>query len=115
MPSIEGGGVEKNLFLISNYLSDKLDNIHIITASKNYKNKFKNINFINPRFNTKNYGRKIKYLLCLVKLIQFLLKNKNSLVFSFQANLYAILISKFFNVKIIIRSNSSPSGGHKIY
>ena len=110
MPSIEGGGVEKNLFLISNYLSGKLDNIHIITASKNYKNKFKNINFINPRFNTKNYGRKIKYLLCLVKLIQFLLKNKNTLVFSFQANLYAILISKFFNVKIIIRSNSSPSG-----
>ena len=38
MPSIEGGGVEKNLFLISNYLSGKLDNIHIITASKNYKN-----------------------------------------------------------------------------
>ena len=23
MPSIEGGGVEKNLFLVSNYLSEK--------------------------------------------------------------------------------------------
>ena len=26
IPSIEGGGVEKNLFIISNYLKDKIDN-----------------------------------------------------------------------------------------
>ena len=33
MPSIEGGGVEKNLFIISNYLSEKLpDSILIITS-----------------------------------------------------------------------------------
>ena len=27
MPSIEGGGVEKNLFIIANYLSIKIDKI----------------------------------------------------------------------------------------
>ena len=42
MPSIEGGGVEKNLFLISNFLSNKINNICLITASNEFKNKFKN-------------------------------------------------------------------------
>ena len=32
MPSIESGGVEKNLFLITNYLVNKFRNITIITA-----------------------------------------------------------------------------------
>ena len=36
--------------------------------------------------------------------------NKETLVLSFQANVYCILIAKFFKCKIIIRSNSSPSG-----
>ena len=41
MPSIEGGGVEKNLFIISNYLATKLNKISIISASLKYKSKFK--------------------------------------------------------------------------
>ena len=41
MPSIEGGGVEKNLFIISNYLATKLNKVSIISASLKYKNKFK--------------------------------------------------------------------------
>ena len=46
MPSIEGGGVEKNLFLLSNYLSKKLD-LAIITADNLSRNKFnKKIQFI---------------------------------------------------------------------
>ena len=39
IPSIEGGGVEKNLFIISNYLQDKIDNISVITVSNRFKNK----------------------------------------------------------------------------
>ena len=38
IPSIEGGGVEKNLFLISDYLTKKIDNISVITISKRFKN-----------------------------------------------------------------------------
>ena len=46
MPSIEGGGVEKNLFIISNYLAKKINNVTLISISKKYKNKFtKSINF----------------------------------------------------------------------
>ena len=39
-PSIEEGGVEKNLFLISNFLSKKLKNLTIITANNNKKKYF---------------------------------------------------------------------------
>ena len=41
MPSIEGGGVEKNLFIITNYLSKKFNYVSLITASKEFKYKFK--------------------------------------------------------------------------
>ena len=41
LPSIEGYGVEKNAFIISDYLSDKID-VTLITTSKKYKNKFNN-------------------------------------------------------------------------
>ena len=52
MPSIEGGGVEKNLFLVSNHLSKKFSKISLITVSKNYKKKFNNkIEFISPKYN----------------------------------------------------------------
>ena len=41
-PSIEYGGVEKNLFIISNYISKKVKarNVSIITANNNHKKKF---------------------------------------------------------------------------
>ena len=40
MPSIEGGGVERNLFEICNFLSKKFQKVKIITASRQYKKKF---------------------------------------------------------------------------
>ena len=114
MPSIEGGGVEKNFFLISNYLADKLNDITLITAEKNFSNKLKNIKIIYPKSDYwRNKGRFKKYIICILLLIKILIKKKNSLVFSFQANLYAIIICKIFGVKIISRSNSSPSGWSK--
>jgi hypothetical protein len=49
IPSIEDGGVEKNLYLISNYLSKKIENISLITADISRKKKFNNnINYIAP-------------------------------------------------------------------
>ena len=40
MPSIEGGGVEKNFFIISNYLATKFSNVTLITISRLKKNRF---------------------------------------------------------------------------
>ena len=111
IPSIEGGGVEKNLFNITNFLSEKLDNIFLITCTTKFNRKFKNINIINPKYKFwDKMGRKVKYVISILQLINFVFINKNTIVFSFQANLYASLICKIFNTKIIIRSNSSPSG-----
>ncbi len=114
MPSIEGGGVEKNFFVISNYLASKIDKVILITAEKNISYKLKNIRIVNAKSNFwRKRGRLRKYIISIFLLIKILLTNKNSAVFSFQANLYAILICKLLNVKIISRSNSSPSGWSK--
>ena len=114
MPSIEIGGVEKNFFLISNYLASKLMKTFLITAEKNISKKLKNIEIIYPKSNFwREKGRLRKYIICIYLLIKILFKEKNSFVFSFQANLYAIFICKLFQKKIISRSNSSPTGWSK--
>ena len=112
IPSIEGGGVEKNLFIIGNYLSNKINEIALITASKEHKNKFDSkIKFITPKNPVSNKSsRKFKYIICLYLLIKEIIKRRNILVFSFQANFYCSIICKIFNIKIITRSNSSPKG-----
>ena len=117
MPSIEGGGVEKNLFIISSYLSTKIKKVYLITASKKYKKQFnKKINLILPRFNFwDKFGRKIKYLVCLYLLLKKIIFEKDILILSFQANIYCIILCKVFRKKIIVRSNSSPSGWSNNY
>ena len=110
IPSIESGGVEKNLFLISNYLAKKFKKVSLLTCD-NYDSKFSNVNIIRPKNKyISKLGRKSKYFICMILLISEILKKKKLLIFSFQANFYASIISKIFNQKIIIRSNSSPTG-----
>ena len=111
MPTIDVGGVEKNLFIMSNYLSKKLPGSILITSSKSLNSKFQNIKIINPKYNVENSSyKRLKFLFCIIELIKLLVKNKNYLVFSFQANLYCSIICRIFGIKIITRSNSSPSG-----
>jgi glycosyltransferase involved in cell wall biosynthesis len=108
IPSIEGGGVEKNLYYISNYLSKKNIDIYIVTANTNHKKFFNNkIKYICPdslRWN--NSSRFIKTLICLALIIKKL-PLKNISILSFQSNVSAIILSKLFNLKIIIRLNTS--------
>jgi hypothetical protein len=51
MPSIEGGGVEKNFFLISNYLSTIYKQVTVITVNKELikKRLRKKISIIGPK------------------------------------------------------------------
>ena len=50
MPFIGGGGVEKNLYIISNFLTKKINDVSICTLSTNQKNKFnKKIKFITSK------------------------------------------------------------------
>ena len=79
-----------------------------MTKKKKFNNKIK---FLSPKKIVPDYFNiRVKYLISLFILFKYLLKNKNVLVFSFQANIYCIFICKIFNIKIIVRSNSSPTG-----
>lgn len=115
MPSIEVGGVEKNLFIISNYLAIKFSNLKLITISKQFKNNFNNkIKIIYPKSGLwEKLGRRTKFFICLILLFKEILKNNNTSVLCFQGNIYCTLLCKILNVKIIVRSNSSPSGWSK--
>tara|TARA_Y100000590_G_C15619566_1_gene977040 strand:- start:25 stop:1134 length:1110 start_codon:yes stop_codon:yes gene_type:complete len=118
MPSMDGGGVEKNLVIIANYTSAYLDKVSLITFDNSFSNLFnKKINII--KVQKKNYQKKhkkyYKYFKCLMLLIKEFIKNRNILVFSFQANIYVLMLSSILGFKVISRSNSSPSGWNKSY
>ncbi len=109
IPSIEGGGVEKNLFYIAKFLKKKFKNIFLVTADRLDKNLFgNNIKLIAPKSRFyNNKPRIIKSLICSFLLFNNF-KSKNILIFSFQSNFFSILISKIINSKLIIRLNTSP-------
>jgi glycosyltransferase involved in cell wall biosynthesis len=115
MPSIEDGGVEKNLFIITNYLANHVKNIELITISKKFQRKFsKKIKFISPKnYFWNNFSRKKKFFLGLFLLTLRIIKNNNLVVFSFQANIYCSLLCKILGVKVIVRANSAPDGWSK--
>jgi glycosyltransferase involved in cell wall biosynthesis len=117
MPAMEGGGVEKNTIIITNYLSKFINDIEFITFDDKF-NKFlnKKIKITNFKKYSKNKTSKYyKYLVCLIILIKRLLTKKKTYLFAFQANVYCIILALIFNKKIITRSNSSPSGWNKSY
>ena len=108
-PSIEEGGVEKNLFLIANHISRKNVEVNIISANYDKKKKFNSrINFYSPTtFFWNKKPRIIKSFLCSY----ILLKNfygENINILSFQSNIFAIILAKILNCKVTIRSNTSP-------
>ena len=115
MPSMEGGGVEKNLILITNYLAKYIPNITLITFDNRFNFFFKKkIRIINSKFQSnKKYSKYFKYLICIILLIKELFKEEKNVVFSFQANIYCCLLSIFFKFDLIVRSNTSPSGWNK--
>jgi len=108
IPSIESGGVEKNLFNISEFFLKKKIDIYIVTANKNKKSFFNSgIKYICPvsdRWN--NSSRLFKTLICLT-LIIFKLPKKNVSLFSFQSNISAIILSRILGIKVIIRLNTA--------
>lgn len=108
-PSIEEGGVEKNLILTINKLINTYE-ISIITANKNKKKKFSSkINFISPNLiNFSNNLRVIKSIVCLFYGL-VTLSNK-SIIISYESNLFAIILAKLLGCKIIVRSNAHPKG-----
>ncbi len=106
IPSIEGAGVEKNLYLLIRYLPKQIGKIHIITANKKISNS-KNIKFICPNSNYWNKkNRTLKNIICVYLLIRNFWSSK-AIILSFQSNLTSIIISKIFRFRVLIRLNTS--------
>ena len=109
-PTIGVGGVEKNLYIISNYLVKKNIKINVITCDFHKKKHFnKKINFIGPQ--SSKYSKSFPIFKIIISIIFFLRSNsvtKSSLLFSFQSNLFAILLALITNRKVITRINASP-------
>ena len=112
-PMLSIGGVEKNFFIISNFLANKINNTKFSLISLN------NIFFLKKKINKKIkiihsnkklffFSRRLKFIYCMYLLMQQCIKNQNSVIFSFQGNFYALVVSWLFNTKIIVRSNLSP-------
>ena len=110
-PNSERGGVINNLIHISNYLSNYYE-IHLITDEKNIKKfKFnKNIKFI--QFERLNRAFNIFYkffstIKAAYTLYFNLRKNskENTVVFSVQSHILAIIACKILNFRIIIRNS----------
>ena len=109
IPSIEGGGVEKLLYLISNYFVKKKIDITILTTFNNKKKYFnKKTKIISLK--RKNNFIKSRFLKNLISIFLFLkyCRNKNIVILSLQSNITAIILSLIFGKNIIIRSNTSP-------
>ena len=106
IPSIEGGGVEKNLYLLIKYLPKQIGKIHVITANKKNDNS-RDIRYICP--NSDYWGKKnrtLKNIICIYLLIKNFWNSK-AVILSFQSNLTSIIISKILGFRILIRLNTS--------
>ena len=106
IPSIEGGGVEKNLFILIKHLPKFVGKIYIITSNKKNSNS-KKIKYICPN---SNYWSKKNRLLKNIICIYLLFKNFRSskaVILSFQSNLTSIILSKILGFKVLIRLNTS--------
>lgn len=114
-PSIEGGGVTKNLFGLVNDLAIKKFNIFFCTYNKKIENKLfikiykfnKNIKVIYPSLQIFKNFRIYKIVACFIRIILFNFKKK-IIIISFQANVFAIIAAIITRSKIIIRCNTSP-------
>ena len=115
-PSVEIGGLEKNLFALINSLSKKKYRIVFITFKSLDKNKVRDklyslnsaIKVTTPKINIKTNNRFLKYIFCFFILLKSLNKNENLLI-SFQSNILAIIAAKLKGAKVIIRCNTAPS------
>ena len=108
-PSIDRGGVEKNLFLITDFLSKRLPNLSLITSNFKDKKKFsKKIKIYTPPKNYFNYkNRLLRNIICTIILLKLISTKKQFSLLSFNANIFAIIIAKIFSINVIVRVNVS--------
>ena len=115
-PSFEKGGATKNLIRIVNFLLKKKIKVLFFSrgANKNDFIKNKNLKVINTKPLKKLIFLPIRWNLAISSMINlgFYIKknNKNSIIFSMQSHIPAIIMAKINCVKIVIRNSEEPLG-----
>tara|TARA_B100000902_G_scaffold385012_1_gene425865 strand:+ start:8760 stop:9854 length:1095 start_codon:yes stop_codon:yes gene_type:complete len=109
-PDPQIGGVEKNFFLISGYLSAFFKDNFLITSNKINSKIDKKIKLIKIDKFWSFINRRLFFIICSIRLFCVCKKFNKPIIFSFQGNFYAIVVSILLRKKIIIRSNLSPQG-----
>ena len=115
-PSVENGGMEKNLLNMFNHIAEKkkikVSLFSIYINNKIKKNISKEINIV--QYKTK---KKIFFNRFSISIISFLFfytkikKNfskKNTIIFSAQNSIFAIILSNILGFKILIRNGNHP-------
>ena len=109
-PDPQIGGVEKNFYIISKHLTTFYKQIFLITGNDIDRKISKKIKLIKISKLWSNINRRLFFIICSIKLFFVCVKLKKAIIFSFQGNFYAIIVSILLKKKIIIRSNLSPQG-----
>lgn len=115
-PSIENGGMEKNLFNLFNFLAKKkYCNIILFYSFINSKIKKKISKKIRlVQYKSKNKFFLKRYLVSIFSFIFFYKKIKenflseNTIIFSAQNSVISIILSKMLNLRIIVRNGNHP-------
>ena len=113
-PSMERGGVTINLYNLVSYFNKKGINTHLISnkdlSDKKIRNKYfffyKYKDFVN-----KYLPQRVTRGICAAKILYKILKNfskKETIIFSLQSSMIAILVCKFLGFKIISRNSEDP-------
>ena len=115
MPTIEGGGIEKNLLILTDFFCKKKFIVYLFYTRINKS--------IEKKLNTKIIKKKSKKYIfinyfnkriwdsinCSISLYRFINKNRGGIVFSLQSSIFSIIVAKLNNKKIITRIANHPS------
>jgi glycosyltransferase involved in cell wall biosynthesis len=113
-PSMERGGVGINLYNLVNYFNYKKINTHLISNKNFIKKEIKNDYFFLNKYKdfvTKFIPQRYTRALFAAKILYQILKKSNkedTVVFSLQSSMIAILVCKFLGFKIISRNSEDP-------
>ena len=115
MPTIKGGGIEKNLLILTDFFCNKDFIVYLFYSriNKNIEKKL-NPNIIKKKAKKYiffNYFNKRIWdsLNCSINLYHRINKKNRSIIFSLQSSIFSIIVAKLKKAKIITRIANHPS------
>ena len=115
MPTIEGGGIEKNLLILTDYFCKKNFNVYLfysrINKSIEKKLNLKIIKKKSKKYLFFNYFNKRIWdsINCAITLYRYINTKENVIILSLQSSIFSILVAKLKKLIIITRIANHPS------